>query len=196
MSKFIVFEGPDRCGKATQTRLLEEHLRSRGKKVLSIEVPIKTNPVYHVLYWMLGNGLAKKQPKMFQWLQYFNRQIYQWTTLGSLEAEYDYIISDRWSLSTVVYGKAFNLPDRFTEDLYDRLRRPDFTVILLGKSHRHDAEDTYEADDALQEKVRKLYAEWSAQHPGRSAVLDCNQPRETIAEQVRECLFESELLDN
>jgi dTMP kinase len=193
MSKIIVIEGPDRVGKATQTNFLANFLSWRGFKVLTIEVPIRTNLVYHIIYWMLKNGLAKKFPKCFQWLQYFNRQLFQWFTLKKLEKEYDYIIMDRWSLSTVVYGKATGVPTNFTEKLHSRLRTPEFTFLLLGPSHKHSAEDVYESDTALQESVRKIYLEWSKQHPHSCKVIDCTQPREIIAEEIRTKLNELNL---
>jgi len=185
MSKVIVIEGPDRVGKATQTNFLCNFLLHRGYRVLTIEVPIRSNFVYYVIYWMLRNGLAKKFPKCFQWLQYFNRQLFQWFSLRKLEKKYDYIIMDRWSLSTVVYGQATGVPSSFTEKLYARLRKPEFTFLLLGPSHKHSAEDVYESDSMLQENVRRIYLEWSRQHPQICKVIDCTQPREIIAEEIR-----------
>lgn len=190
MSKLIVIEGPDRVGKATQTNFLSNFLSWRGYKVLTIEVPIRSNFVYHIIYWMLRNGLAKKFPKCFQWLQYFNRQIFQWFSLRKLEKNYDYIIMDRWSLSTVVYGKATGVPSEFTEKLHARLRRPEFTFLLLGPAHKHSAEDVYESDAELQENVRRIYLEWSKEHPAYCKVIDCTQPREVIAEEIRTKLSE------
>lgn len=190
MSKLIVIEGPDRVGKATQTNFLANFLLWRGYKVLKIEVPIRSNFVYHIIYWMLRNGLAKKLPKCFQWLQYFNRQIFQWFSLRKLEKKYDYIIMDRWSLSTVVYGKATGVPSEFTEKLHARLRRPEFTFLLLGPAHKHSAEDVYESDTELQENVKRIYLEWSKEHPVSCKVIDCTQSREVIAEEIRTKLNE------
>ena len=42
MSKIIVVEGPDRVGKATQSRMLKEKLTFLGKRAKIIEVPIKS----------------------------------------------------------------------------------------------------------------------------------------------------------
>ena len=194
MSKIIVIEGPDRVGKATQTLLLKEHLLRKGYTVSTVEVPLKSNFIYHVIYWMLGNGLAKKLPKLFQWCQYFNRQIFQWTILPRLEEHADYILMDRWSLSTVVYGAATGVPEDFTMKLYDRLRDPDFTVILLGPAHKHEAEDSYESDNELQRAVRRLYEEWAFARPGKTTVIDCTQGRSEISDKIVASLKEIELL--
>jgi len=196
MSKVIVLEGADRCGKATQTQMLSSALRKFGYSVATVEVPIKDNPIYHLIYWMLANGFAKKYPKIFQWCQYFNRQIFQWFTLSKLERQYDYIIMDRWSLSTVIYGIATNVPEEFTEDLYGRLRRPDHTVVLLGPAHKHEAEDEYEADGQLQARVRELYASWALQNSSESVVVDCSLSREEITGLILARLREVKLLDS
>lgn len=160
MAKLIAICGPDRVGKATQTHLLVDFLNQSGFKACCIEVPVRGNITYPVIYWMLRNGLAKKLPKVFQWLQYFNRQIFQWTKLSRLRRQYDFIVFDRWSLSTIVYGAAEGVSEEFTIPLMKRLVKPDLTLVLLGPAHDHSPEDVYEKDFQLQQTVRVLYKEW------------------------------------
>jgi dTMP kinase len=195
MSKFIVIEGPDRVGKATQVKLLQKKLVEKNKTVATVEVPLRSNPVYHLIYWMLGNGLAKKFPKIFQWLQYANRQIFQWTILPRLESECDYIIMDRWSLSTVVYGAATGVSEAFTKKLCDRLRRPDHTIVLYGAAHRHEAEDTYESDERLQARVSDLYRLWAAENTIDSLGIDCSLPKDEITDLIFASLHDKKLLE-
>lgn len=185
MSKVVVFEGGDRCGKATQSTMLCDWLNSNGKSALRIEVPVRSSVTYRLIYWMLHTGLAKKLPKFFQWLQYFNRLIFQKFTLVHLEQNFDYIIFDRWSLSTVVYGTAEGVSREFCDNLYNKLRKPDFTVLLLGKSFQHVAEDVYEADGELQSKVRMLYAEWADKNKNECYVsLDGTSSKEKISSNI------------
>ena len=184
MSTIIVIEGPDRVGKATQSKILCQRLTDAGYTATIVEVPIRSNPVYHFIYWMLRNGIAKKFPKFFQWNQYFNRQIFQWFTLPHLEEKFDYIIMDRWSLSTVVYGAATGVSEKFTNKLFMRLRQPYYTFILLGESHKHDHEDVYESDSALQESVRRHYKEWAQMNSYSCSVVDCNNPKSVVSDQI------------
>lgn len=188
MSKIVVIEGPDRVGKATQSLMLKNRLKAAGYTATIVEVPIKTNFAYHVIYWMLRNGLAKRLPKIFQWFQYYNRQVFQKRELPRLEAEYDYIIMDRWSLSTTVYGEATGVKKEFTEKLSERLRRPFHTFVLLGRSHKHDVEDVYEADGELQRRVRRLYNEWAQKNQTICSVIDCGKKREIISEEIWQLL--------
>lgn len=171
MSKLIAICGADRCGKYTQTRKLAGHLWSIGKSAAVVEVPVKDNHTYRVIYWMLKNGLAKKLPRVFQFMQYLNRLIFQSFTLPVLERMNDYIIFDRWSLSSVVYGEASGLSRKFGENLYRKLRKPNYTIILLGRAHQHEAEDVYEKDEELQKKVRLLYKQWANENPYESCIV-------------------------
>jgi dTMP kinase len=188
MSKIIVIEGPDRCGKATQSKLLRDRLASFGVASTIVEVPVRSAVTYRIIYWMLQNGLAKKFPKLFQVLQFLNRKIFQILDLPGLENEYDVIIFDRWSLSSIVYGEASGVSKDFTIKLSKHLRQPDHTFILLGHSFPHDAEDVYESDVNLQEDVRIRYSLWAANHPHVTTVIDCQQNKKKISKQIREVL--------
>lgn len=172
MSKIIVFEGADRCGKATQSQVLKETLESQNMSATVVEVPIKDGFLYNVIYWMLENGLAKKFPRLFQMTNFFNKWLFQMTKLTELEHKYDFIIFDRWSLSAVIYGTAEGLDPSFCERLYRNLRKPDFTVLLIGKPYKQESEDVYESDDVLQNKVRELYTKWADRYPRETYVLD------------------------
>lgn len=181
MSKIIVLEGPDRCGKATQSKLLCDYINNVLKKRATVvEVPIKDIIIYKIIYWMLQNGLAKTFPKLFQLLQFLNRRIFQTFTLPRLESENDFIIMDRWSLSTLVYGIATGISEEFTEKLYYMLRIPDHTVLLLGDPLINETEDVYESDKDLQKKVKSYYGDWANLHPITSSVVNCNLPRQEV----------------
>ena len=188
MSKIIAIEGPDRCGKATQSKLLCARLISMGYAAKVVEVPIDDNVTHPIIYWMLGNGLAKKFPKLFQRLQVLNRQIFQATLLRDYEKTYDFVIFDRWSLSTTIYGLAAGLKKEYVDSLYTKLRVPDITFVLLGDAHPHTAEDVYEADAVLQWSVRQFYAAWASDNIDECCVLDCNQPRDWIAGEIEAAL--------
>jgi len=194
MSKIIAIEGPDRVGKQTQTRLLKETVMKYGMLATVIEVPIRSAVTYRIIYWMLKNGLAKKFPKVFQWFQYMNRKIFQVFTLPSLERYYDFIIMDRWSLSTIVYGAAEGVSKEYTVGLAKKLREPDFTIILHGAAHAHEAEDSYEADSSLQKQVRLEYAKWAIENPQSTKLIDCQQDKKAIAVNIHRTLQEKRIL--
>ncbi len=194
MSKIIVIEGPDRVGKQTQTNLLKKTFLNYGMIATVVEVPIRSMVTYRIIYWMLKNGMAKKFPKTFQWFQYLNRKIFQVFTLPYLEERYDAIIMDRWSLSTIVYGAAEGVQKEYTIDLAKKLRQPDHTIILHGKSYSHEAEDAYEADLDLQNKVREEYANWAFDNPDSTSLVDCQRDRKIVSREIKEILQSKRIL--
>ena len=143
---------------------------------------------------MLHNGLAKKFPRFFQWLQFLNRKIFQVLSLPSLMKTYDYVILDRWSLSTIVYGTAEGIDPKFSQDLADKLISPDYTILLLGKSHMGVAEDVYEADVNLQTKVRSLYMDWAIFNSRNSSIVDCGLSKEEVFQNVIQILQSSKMI--
>lgn len=164
MATYIAVEGPDKVGKETQTKLLTEHLSSLGR-VKRVEVPIHDVITYHLIYWMLRNGLAKKLPATFQFVQFLNKFLWQFFVKPWLSLRYDFVVLDRWSPSSVVYGTCEGLSAEYVMFLYGRLFKPDATIVLHGTSYKRSStqDDSYEKDTALQIAVRSEYKFWALQ---------------------------------
>ena len=188
MSTIIVVEGPDRCGKATQSKLLQEYIARIGLGAVVVEVPIRSAVTYRIIYWMLKNGLAKNFPKVFQCFQFLNRKIFQIFTLPGLERMYDVIIMDRWSLSTIVYGAAEGVSEAFTIRLAKWLRVADHTFVLHGESYLHEAEDSYEADRDLQLKVKLGYSMWALNNQKVCTMINCRHDKMHISRRMQDVL--------
>ena len=188
MSTIIVVEGPDRVGKQTQTKLLQEYITRTGLGAIVVEVPIRSAITYRIIYWMLKNGLAKKFPKVFQCFQFLNRKIFQIFTLPGLERMYDVIIMDRWSLSTIVYGAAEGVSEEFTTRLAKWLRVANHTFVLHGESYLHEAEDSYEADRDLQLKVKLGYSMWALNNQKVCTMINCRHDKMHISRRMQDVL--------
>lgn len=166
-AKIICIEGPDRVGKLTQTAMLAKHINDTRQCLVDVvEVPIKSPVTYRLIYWMLENGLAKKYPNVFQLIQFFNKLFFQVFKLPLMRWSNDYIIFDRWALSAIIYGGASQTNAQFNSWLYDRLREPDVTIILLGSPRTVNTgdEDAFESDNAFQKEVRRRYEQWGKNH--------------------------------
>jgi thymidylate kinase len=183
MSKIIVIEGPDRVGKHTQCNILAQRFKEAGKKATVVEVPIRGHVTYRLIYWMLRNGSAKSLPKTFQVLQFLNRKFFQWFQLPFLKRKNDYLIFDRWSLSTCVYGAAEGVPDGLTVSLKKMLLEPNYTIVLTGPGYMKTPDDVYEADTALQKRVNDLYLHWAVRDPNAS-MISCVGDKESVANKI------------
>lgn len=140
---FVVIDGIDGSGKATQSRLLAERLRKEGKEVQKIDFPRYGAPLFGEF---LGECLAGKHgdflhldPKIASTLYALDRyeaspQIRQWLSEGKM------VIADRFSSSNQIHqgGKIVDLEkrdaflawiDRMEHDVL-QVPRPDAVIYL------------------------------------------------------------------
>jgi len=153
----VAIEGPDRVGKATQAKLLEEALTIRNRKATVEEIPYNDGVTYKQIYAMLHSGAVNQHPVIFQTLQATNRRIFQKQYLPTLAIHYEVVILDRWNLSTRVYGEASGVPKDATDLMLDGILEPDVTLVFDGKPFPKEGLDVWEADLEFQRKVRGLY---------------------------------------
>lgn len=187
MAKIVVFEGPDKVGKETQSNLLDRTLRGTGYRTMRLEVPSRLCPrTYKLIYWMLKNGWAKRLPNVFQFVQFLNKWFFQRTVLPGLMKTLDVIIFDRWSLSAVIYGNATGVNKAFNMWLYNRLTKPDVTVVMCQRSFRRSSvvDDAYERDGELQVRVRDGYHEWAVLHAEDHVLINNEQPVQDVHQDV------------
>jgi thymidylate kinase len=181
LATIIVVEGADKMGKQTQTKMIAESLKLFGHKVSLVEVPVNDNFTHKVIYWMLRNGLARRFSNLFQFVQFMNKFIFQFTGLLKLRLTNDFVVLDRWSLSSIVYGDATGTNKIFNRILYSLLVRPKVTVILHGPSFsRSTIDDVYEKDSKLQNDVKKRYYDWANSHPSRHELIDNQGTKEIV----------------
>lgn len=181
----IAIEGPDKSGKRTHTTLLTKSFVSLGCSAKRIEVPFKDGTFHTIIYWMLRNGLAKRLPNLFQFIQFMNKFVFQWTYLLYCRLAYDYVVLDRWALSSIVYGDAGGANKAFTRFLYLFLVKPDLTFVMSGTSYDRDTiDDVYERDVDLQRAVRHGYVDWALDNPDDHVVLNNVGTKNEVATKI------------
>jgi len=166
-AKLVVFEGPDKVGKETQSKLLLRSLKDASYNVVRCEVPTNACPrTYKLIYSMLKSGWAKRTPNLFQFIQFLNKWLFQVLHMPSLMRNNDVVILDRWSLSAVIYGGATGVNSVLNMFLFNRLKKPDITIVLDGQSFRRSTteDDSYEKDNELQAAVKVAYHQWALDH--------------------------------
>lgn len=164
-AKLIVIEGPDKSGKATQSKLLAKTLNDDGFSAVRVEVPIKKSLTGSLIYSMLKSGTVARHPLAFQFLQFVNKFTFQLFSLRKLMRSNDYVILDRWSLSSLVYGVVSGCPEWYVFALYYPLVKPDMTFVMHGRTFDRNAktleekgtDDAYESDNKFMSRIKRKY---------------------------------------
>lgn len=158
---FIVFEGIDACGKATQSRLLAEALSA-----VRFEFPTYDTQPESVAGPLVGAHLKQEwsaswdtasapgysrdlDAAVFQCVQTINR--YEMAPkINDLIARGAYVVADRYWPSGYVYGVNDGLDPDWLLRVHEWLPQPDAVILLdiepkLSSARRPDRRDRYEA---------------------------------------------------
>lgn len=149
MAKFIVIDGLDGCGKATQTDLLRQKLEEMGKRVVKIEFPKydsdSSAAVRMYLNGELGNDPIKLNPYMCGSFYAVDRFIQYVTDWHKYFAEDDntIIIADRYLSANIIHqgGKIEDRTERWRYSAWCYgyecgrcgLPKEDLTIVLTVK---------------------------------------------------------------
>jgi len=172
--KFIVIDGPDGCGKSTQTKLLTEWLNSRQIASVSFRDPGGT-AIGEKIREILLNPEHLSMSTETEVLLYMSARIQLW--LEKIEPALDdkkCVVLDRWLSSTYAYqgwAGAFGVDKviRLAQDCLERVW-PDLAIILdvdtQTATSRLDRElDRMEAKgDIYHNKVRAGFLKFAEEH--------------------------------
>lgn len=166
-AKYIVLEGTEGCGKSTYTRMLVEHLRSSGKKVLETKEP--GTPLNDLTMHLRGIMLDKQYDSQLtvtsrELVSQAIRSIHIEKVILPALAHNDYIIQDRGILSGLAYGEACGNQEWFLDMLMQQVASPlchnykdlyDLVVYLKsdasqGLARAQQAKQEFAAGDAIE----------------------------------------------
>ena len=192
-AKFIVLDGPDGCGKSTQTRMLCEWITGHGVTVHTFRDPGDTaigERIREVLLSPEHDAMAT----MTEFLLYMAARTQLWAEkiAPALEAS-ACVVLDRWLSSTYAYqGIAGGFGgDRVLRIAADSLERvwPDVTIILDvdGESARQRMDrqlDRMELKgDAYHQRVREGFLDLAGTRKN-FCVVDARQDIDTVHAEV------------
>ena len=181
----IALEGLDQSGKETQARLLRDHLRGGGSKARVVSFPDYGTAIGEEIARAL-QGEREYGPDVMQLLYVANRyerrpDLERWLAAGIA------LVCDRYVASSVAYGVAHGLDAAWLTDMQRFLPPPDLTILLdiapeTATIRKAVDRDRYEADLALQERVRDSYRQQVEQQGW--VRVDGEQPVSAVAEAV------------
>ena len=197
---FITFEGTEGTGKSTQVRLLADHLRAAGRRMLVSREPGGTAFGRTLRGMLLDPAAANIAPWAELFLYLADRAQHAREVIAPALERGEWVICDRFADATVAYqGFGRGLDAAFIRDASERAAIglvPDLTLLLdfddvsvgIDRARQRQqgdgtagVEDRFEHEDmAFHSRVRDGYRSLAAAEPGRIRVLPAGRPSEEL----------------
>lgn len=199
--RFITFEGGEGSGKSTQVKLLAKAIEQAGLSCLTTREPGGTASAERIRELLVTGDADTWHPHSETLLFYAARLEHMEKLVKPALAEEKIILCDRFTDSTRVYqGVGKQVADAFINPLHQLTMQdfsPDLTIILdiapeaglKRAAGRGDDENRFESM-ALEfhQKVRQGFMDIAASEPKRCAVIDAEQPPETVHTAIKQLL--------
>ena len=181
----IVLEGSDGAGTTRHSKLLADRLIKEGHDVVLTAEPTD-GPIGKQIRSML-HATSMPDPKTVQLLFCADRADHVAHVIAPALAEGKTVITDRYALSTIVYGTAQGLDKAWLETINAVFPKPDVTFLLLPpyevcaeRVGRRVVKDQFEVS-AFQKRV---YAEYESSRSSEMHMIDTSGKSEDVAEEI------------
>ena len=202
--KFIVLEGPDRCGKSTQAKLLYNRLVACGHEVVLTREPGGTPTAERIRQLVLEPGLDIRPMAELMLYEASRAQHTQEKILPALEAGKT-VICERYTMSTCAYqgyGRCIDLKviEALNQEASLHLQ-PDLTLVFLMSDKYFTERGEYlfsdrleQEDVAFRQKMRQGYLEMVQTTPN-AYLVDADRNIDEIQNQVRQLLLDRHIIE-
>lgn len=186
-AKYLVIEGCDGSGKSTQTKILANYLKKKKYKVLAISEPSK-----NVLGKLISTKLVKRKngysKESIALAFASDRLILKDEILNGAFDKYDFIISDRSYISSLVYQPLLGVDVGWIKELNRFAAKPDLLIILDISTtefmkRKGETDVIFEKKD-FQEKVRQNYLEIPDVVDEKALIVDATQTKEKVTKDI------------
>lgn len=202
--KFIVLEGPDRCGKSTQAKLLINYFISKGAEVVLTREPGGTPTAENIRQIVLEPGLDIKPMAELFLYEASRAQHTQEKIIPALEAG-KVVICERYTMSTCAYQGYARGIDLDTIDTLNEIATqglvPDLTcVFLMSDKHfmergEHLYSDRLEQENVeFRQKMRNGYLEMLTKTPN-AYLIDADKGIDEVQQQLQSLLVKHKIID-
>ena len=198
----IIHEGIEGTGKSTQARLLADHLKEKGYRVIQTMEPGGTRISLKIRELLLS--MENREMDHVAELLLYNAARVQHIkeVIGPALERGEIVIADRFSDSTVAYqGYARGIDLQLIDSLdmiATKKLRPDITILFdidvrtgLARNKKLGKKDRLELEDiSFHEKVREGFLRMAAGESGRIKVVDCSESLERVHQKVVKIISE------
>lgn len=197
--KFITFEGSEGCGKSTQSRMLYDHLKSKGYKVIYLREPGGT-AISEKIRGILLDPSNRSMSGVSEMLLYMaaRAQVIEEVVRPALLGG-KIVLCDRFLDSTIVYqGYGLGM-DIKTIKAIGKIStcgiKPDLTILLdlpvtKGLKHRQHKKDRIEERSLNYHlRVRKGYLKLARQEPGRIKMVKVDPKKNKTQDRIRKIIL-------
>ncbi len=202
--KFIVLEGPDRCGKSTQAKLLYNYLIAQGFDVELTREPGGTPTAEKIRQIVLEPGLDVRPMAELLLYEASRAQHTQEKIIPALQAG-KIVICERYTMSTSAYqgyarGIDLKLIDTVNQIATTGLQ-PDLTLVFLMSDEYFSSRGEYLFSDRLEredqefrQNMRQGYKNLVERTP-HAHLINADDDVDAIHEQVTELLKKYHITD-
>lgn len=186
--KLIALEGPDGCGKSTQTKLLAEWLQSEGHEVMITDEPTK-NPIGRILKSALHGEIdisLETEALLFAG----DRALHVHEDIRPALDDGKIVITERYLYSSLAYQTARGLSEEWVKTINEPAIIPDLSLIIdvpaevgLERMESSRELDTFEKDLSLQKRVRERYKEIAESE--RITIIDGTKEISSVQSDIR-----------
>jgi dTMP kinase len=201
IGKFIVIDGPDGCGKTTQTKLLVDWLKEKDVAVETFREPGGT-AIGEKIRQILLNPEHIAMSTAAEVMLYMAARVQLWQEkIAPALKENKCVILDRWLSSTCAYqgfagGFAMDKVIKIAEDCLER-PWPDLTIILdidleaASQRLKRDLDRMERKGDGYHQRVREGFLELARQQEN-FAVIDTTGDIQTVHKKVLEIIAQAD----
>ncbi len=194
---FIVIEGADGTGKSTNAKMLGEHLRKSGRRVINTAEP--TKGIIGRMIRRVLSGEINLPPRALALLFTADRAEHVETVINPGIKE-GVVICERYFYSTIAYQSAQGLDAEWLSAINSFAPIPDLVILLTlppeeAISRIVKDKEVFEVV-GFQEKVQRKLLKMSSEDSKRWVVVKANRPIDEVQQEIREIVAKRLLLDD
>lgn len=182
--KIIVLEGTDKAGKTTQSRMLQDALKTLGKICVVIDFPDYTTPIGMEIRAFLDG--RRDYPAEAKHLLFSANRWEKKKEIESMAENGTIVVMNRYWQSNLVYGVSNGMDASWLQRLDKGLPREDAVIVLLvnpaTSKKRAEVPDAFEKDEKLAAAAYKNYLKFAKAFKWK--VLDGSRSKEQVHQEI------------